>query len=279
MSLPVSAFTDSELAVLVQDEASSLWRAHKPLEIYASAIAGVLTGLVVGAGTYLFGASTGFPYGAVIVGVFTAILTAILTALIIYGYFRFILAPSNLYFKTHRALEETQRLLREEQARLGDAQISAEILDSSFKEKRHPNNIWEFDGLYFNARIQFVNNTPPLTTITNFFAQVEVGGKNIFSDWAAEGPTLDEQPDWTWEIDEKSPTSELIRVPCNGGRTFDNLYRPPVKAEFTVAQNGWLQFYFKDIDLRHLFNGRIRVVMIDHKKRQHFTDWQLIEPA
>lgn len=124
----LDAFTADQLADLARAEASVLWHDHRKLEMIAGAIAAPLSAFLVGAAVYLFGSSPpGIPYGAIVAGVVAAVLGTTLTLGIIYGYYRFIEAPSNLYFKTNRQLSDVQQLLEQEKAKNADPKLAGHI--------------------------------------------------------------------------------------------------------------------------------------------------------
>src|SRR2546428_442311 len=165
-----TAFTDDELADLARAEAGVLWRKHRKLEMIAGAIAAPVSAFLVGGIMYIFGGvSKGIPYNAIAAAIVAAILGAIITLVFIYGYYRFIEAPSNLYFKTHRELEKARLLLDEEKAKTGDAQISGDILEySTYPKKKGNVSIQPVIGLYFTVLIEIVNNSPSLTVVKWF---------------------------------------------------------------------------------------------------------------
>src|SRR5437879_9623942 len=125
---PLTAFTNDQLADLARAEALGLWREHRKLELVAGAIAAPVSAFLVGSVVYILGgASQGIPYGTIIAAIVAAGLGAAITLVIIYGYYRFIEAPSNLYFETHERVIYVQHLLEEEKAKNAAPKLAGRI--------------------------------------------------------------------------------------------------------------------------------------------------------
>ncbi|MDX6577867.1 MAG: hypothetical protein QOE96_3820 [Blastocatellia bacterium] len=123
-----AAFTDDQLADLAKAEALVLWHKHRKLEMIAGGIAAPVSAFLVGATVYLFGsASAGIPYSAIAGAIAAAILGTAITLAFIYGYYRFIEAPSNLYFKTYRQMVDVQQVLADEQAKNAEPNLVGQI--------------------------------------------------------------------------------------------------------------------------------------------------------
>jgi len=117
------------MADLVRAEARALFHGHRKLEMNASAIAASLSAFLVAAAVYVFGSvPAGIPYGAIFAGLVAAILGMALTLSIIYGYYRFVEAPSNLYLESTRNLVELQQRLETETAKNAKPTLEGKII-------------------------------------------------------------------------------------------------------------------------------------------------------
>jgi len=260
----------SEPSEVFRVEAHSQFRQHRKAEWVIATIVSLVIASAVSVAAYIFGISP-IPWTAIAAGLATALLSIPATLAILYMYYRIIRAPTVAYVGLMRQLVATRRLLADEQAKNGDARISGEILEYSTSGKYEKDKPYTIVGMYFSAKIAFVNNSPAKTSIKNFFMVISVADKELISQYAVDGPTIDEKP--IWNLGDESEW-----VYANDGRTFDNLFRSPVMAEHTVTQAGWLQFCFPGIHLDHMYNGKAYVVMVDHKNRHHATEPFVIRP-
>lgn len=245
-------------------EAQSLFRQHRKAEWIIAAIVSLVSASAVSVATYIFGTSP-IPWTAIGAGIATLVLSIPATLVILYMYYRVIRAPTVAYVGLVNELAITRKLLADERAKNGDAQISGEILEYSASGKYEKDKPYTVVGMYFSAKITFVNNSPARTSVKNFFMVISVADEELTSQYAVDGPTIDEKPIW-------KPGEEGEWVSANDGRTFKNLFRSPIIAEHTVTHSGWLQFCFPRIHLNHMYNGKAYVVMVDHKNRRHTTE-------
>src|SRR5262249_8879005 len=133
-------------------------------------------------------ASPGIPYGAITGGIAAGVLGAVITLVFIYGYYRFIEAPSDLYLKTYRQLINVQQALDEERAKNAEPRLVGRI-DWLNSEPGWDCERYGMDEenrvllkVCFTLNVTLWNQSAAATTVSGFTLDVLWAGRKFHSD-------------------------------------------------------------------------------------------------
>jgi hypothetical protein len=268
------AFTDDQLADLVRAEASILWRDHRKLEMGASAIAAPVSAFLVALAVYLLGypPAAGMPWGAIGAGVAAAIIAIPITLGIIYSYYRFVEAPTNLYIKVNSKLANTCQLLEDEEARNAAPKLAGQIdcLDHDAGWDVEMFGVDEEGAMHlkvcFTLAVTLWNHSAAATTVSGFTLDVLWAGREFHADWL---------PVANYSVKRGIPRSDFDAW---GYETISSPLIPfPDDVEITNRnhQSGWLRFLARRIPPRSADSATLhkdatlRLCALDRRGQAH----------